>query len=65
MEHIARYRKGLGYTQADMAKIFNISTQAYYRKEKGYTTFNDSEKILLRDMFKELKPDITVEELFF
>lgn len=65
MEIISRYRKAIGYTQQDMAEKFGISTQAYYRKEKGYTPFNDQEKIVLREMFREINPAVTLEELFF
>lgn len=65
MEIISRYRKAIGFTQKTMAEKFGISTQAYYRKEKGHTPFNDSEKIVLREMFREINPNITLEELFF
>lgn len=65
MDKVANYRKALGYTQKDMANKFNISTQAYYRKEKGYVSFNDKEKVILVDLFREIFPNLTVEELFF
>lgn len=31
-----------GYTQADMAKLLNISTATYNRYEKGYTEMLES-----------------------
>lgn len=62
---IAQYRKFLGYTQKEMADIFNISTQSYYRKEKGYTPFNDDEKVKLKEMINEEFPGLTIDDLFF
>lgn len=62
---IAKYRTFLGYTQKEMAKIFEISTQSYYRKEKGYVPFNDKEKIILKDMISTKFPEITIDDLFF
>jgi len=65
MNKITQCRKALGYTQLDMAKKLNVSRQSYYRKEKGYVSFNDKEKLVLLGMFKKLFPDLTIEELFF
>jgi len=48
-----------------MAKEFNISVQAYYRKEKGYTPFTDKEKVAFRNMVQEDFPDITIDAIFF
>lgn len=62
---IANYRKALGFTQKEMATKFGISRQAYYRKEKGYVSFNDKEKLTLKNMIKEILPEITIDELFF
>ncbi|UJF15011.1 helix-turn-helix domain-containing protein [Jeotgalibaca sp. MA1X17-3] len=64
MNGIVKYRKYLGYTQKEIAEIFGISRQAYYRKEKGYTPFSDKEKIVFRDMVKIAFPDITIGEIF-
>ena len=65
MSKIAHYRKAMGFTQKDMARKFNISRQAYYRKEKGYVPFNDEEKVELVKIFRREFPDLTVESLFF
>lgn len=65
MTELSKFRKGSGYTQKEMAGFFNISRQAYYRKEKGYTPFTDDEKILFRDLTKPMFPNITIEKLFF
>ncbi|SEQ46818.1 DNA-binding transcriptional regulator, XRE-family HTH domain [Ignavigranum ruoffiae] len=65
MNKIARYRKFLGYTQADMAKIFNISIQSYSRKERGIVPFADKEKILFKNMVSKLFEEITIDDIFF
>lgn len=65
MNKIAGYRKMLGFTQEGMAKQFGISTQAYWKKEKGDTQFNDKEKLLFKEMLKTLFPEITIDEIFF
>lgn len=62
---ISQYRKFLGYTQKEMADIFGISTQSYYRKEKGYSPFNDEEKVKLKEMINEFFPELTIDDLFF
>lgn len=62
---VAGYRKMLGMTQKEMAQQFNISTQAYWQKEKGKTPFSDKEKILFKNKLKPLFPNITIDEIFF
>lgn len=65
MNKVAGYRKMLGFTQKGMAKKFGISTQAYWKKEKGDTQFNDKEKLLFKELLKPLFPEITIDEIFF
>lgn len=65
MKELSNYRKAIGYTQSDVAKIFGISLQAYYRKEKGYTPYTDKEKIIFKDLVKPAFPNVTIESLFF
>lgn len=65
MSKIFRMRKYKGLTQSDVAKKFGISLQAYSRKERGITPFTDSEKMLLKNLFIDDFPDVTMEELFF
>lgn len=65
MKELSNFRKAVGYTQSDVAKIFGISLQAYYRKEKGYTAFTDKEKVIFRDLVKPAFPDVSIESLFF
>lgn len=62
---VAGYRKMLGMTQKEMAKKFNISSQAYWQKENGKTSFSDKEKILFKNLLKSIFPNITIDEIFF
>lgn len=62
---VAGYRRMLGKTQKDMAKEFNISSQAYWNKEKGKAAFSDKEKIHFKKMLQTIFPDITIDEIFF
>lgn len=55
----------LGKTQRDMAKIFNISVQAYNQKEKGCVRFKDSEKTVFKNMLLPYFPNITIDDIFF
>lgn len=65
MNKIAGYRKMLGMTQKDMAKQFEISYQAYWKKEKGEVAFSDKEKLQLKKMLQPIFPNITIDEIFF
>lgn len=62
---IVGYRKMLGMSQEEIAKKFGISKQAYYRKEKGKTAFNDREKQIFKNMLLPMFPDITIDSIFF
>lgn len=62
---IAGYRKMLGLTQAQMASKLNISVTAYFNKEHGLTPFTDKEKILFRDMLKEVVENPSIDSIFF
>lgn len=63
--NVVSYRKFLGYTQADMAELFGISVQAYSRKERGITAFNDKEKLKIKELLVNHFPDITIDDIFF
>ncbi|GGA98741.1 hypothetical protein ERX37_04890 [Macrococcus hajekii] len=66
MKNILRYRKFLCLTQQDMAQFLKISVQAYRNKESGRSSFNDSEKIKVRQLFrKEGLTDLTIDDIFF
>lgn len=62
---IAGYRKMLGYTQEEMAEKFSVSKQSYYLKERGTTPFSDEEKLIFREMLRNIFPNITIDEIFF
>lgn len=55
----------LGLTQKAMADKLDISLQSYNNKETGKTPFNDKEKQEIKSIVKEIKPDITIDELFY
>lgn len=65
MNKVAGYRKMLGKTQSEMAKVFSISTQAYWQKENGKIRFSDEEKIIFKELVKSIFPDITIDDIFF
>lgn len=65
MSNVAKLRRFKGLTQSDMADILSISSQWYWKKEKGITDFNNSEMIVLRDLFREDFPDISIDDIFF
>lgn len=62
---VVRYRKFLGRTQSDMAKLFGISLQAYSRKERGINAFNDKEKMIIKELLVPHFPGITIDDIFF
>lgn len=65
MTKLKGYRVMLGKTQRDMAKELNISVQSYNNKETGKTAFNDKQRLAIKSMVAKIKPDITIDELFY
>ncbi|MDG3132604.1 transcriptional regulator [Streptococcus suis] len=65
MDKLKGYRVMLGLTQQKMADKLKISLQSYNNKETGKTPFNDKEKRAIKSMVAEIKPDITIDELFY
>lgn len=65
MNLIKGYRVMNNLTQKDLASKLNISRQAYSEKERGNVPFKDSEKVFLRDLFKETDPNVTIDKIFF
>ncbi|MBZ4662812.1 MAG: hypothetical protein JG776_494 [Caloramator sp.] len=59
------YRNLLKLTQADMAKLLNISLTSYSFKENGKIPFKQNEMVLITKTFKEKIPNITMDEIFF
>lgn len=54
-----------GFKQEDVAKKFGITTQAYSKKERGITSFTDTEKITFKELISSVAPDETVGSIFF
>lgn len=65
MSEVAKLRRYKGLTQTDVSKILGVSLQSYYRKEKGKTPFTDNEKVMLKELFIEDFPEISIDTLFF
>ena len=65
MSKLKGYRVMLGLTQKNMADKLDISLQSYNNKETGKTPFNDKEKKTIKTIVAEVKPDITIDELFY
>ncbi len=65
MSKLKGYRVMLGLTQQAMAVKLDISLQSYNNKETGKTPFNDKEKKAIKTIVAEVKPDITIDELFY
>ena len=65
MDKLKGYRVMLGLTQREMAEKLNISLQSYNNKETKKTSFNDKERLMIKAMVAEIKPDITIDELFY
>ncbi|HFI0166679.1 TPA: helix-turn-helix transcriptional regulator [Streptococcus suis] len=65
MSKLKGYRVMLGLTQQAMADKLDISLQSYNNKETGKTPFNDREKKKIKSIVTEVKPDITIDELFY
>lgn len=63
--NVKGYRASLGKTQEQMAVYLGISRQAYSEKERGNIPFNDKEKIMLKKLFLEINPSVTIDSLFF
>ena len=65
MSKLRGYRVMLGLTQQQMADKLKISLQSYNNKELGKTPFNDKERLAIKSMVAKIKPDITIDELFY
>ena len=62
---VAGYRKMLNFTQEEMGEKLGISKQFYYLKEKGKSSFSDKEKLIFKNLLKNIFPDITIDTIFF
>lgn len=59
------YRTMLGLTQKDLAELLDLSSQSVSNKERGFTSFTDEEKVVFRELVKDIIPDITIDEIFY
>ena len=55
----------LGKKQDDFAELLGFTKQAYSAKERGKTSFKDTEKIILADYIISYFPQETITTLFF
>lgn len=62
---IVGYRRICGMTQDDVAELFDISRQAYWKKENGRTPFTDNEKVLFKKKIEKIIPEIKIDDIFF
>lgn len=66
MNKIIGYRSMLGLTQEDIAKMFNLSIQAYRNKEKGRTPFKQEEMRLFKEILVNNGiENVTIDDIFF
>lgn len=59
------YRTMLDLTQEQMANKLNITCRSYNDKEMGKKYFKYEEMLKIKEIVKGIKPDITIDELFF
>lgn len=59
------YRNMMNLTQEDVANKLGMTKQQYNPKELGRRPFNDKEKVILLNIFKQADPTLTIERLFF
>lgn len=55
----------LSKNQDDFADLLGITKQAYSAKERGKSSFRDSEKIVIAEYIISFFPDETITTLFF
>lgn len=59
------YRSMFGINQSVLANLLGIGLNTYSFKENDKTEFTKSEMIKLTKYFKELDPNLTMDELFY
>lgn len=62
---VAGYRAATGMSQKGMAKYLGMLPQTYSNKERGITSFKDSEKIKMKEFLLQYFPEITIQDIFF
>ena len=64
-ETIKGYRILTGYTQQDLANMFGVTKQSISQKERGISRFSDKEMIVIRNLVKEVIPNVTIDDIFY
>lgn len=65
MSKLRGYRVMLGLTHQKMDDKLESSLQSYNNKELAKTAFYDKERLAIKSMVAKIKPDITIDELFY
>lgn len=65
MSKLKGYRVMLGLTQEQLGHKLGITKQSYNNKETGKTAFTDKERLAIKSLVMDIKPDITIDELFY
>lgn len=65
MSKVLFLRRGFGFTQEYVSEKLKISRKLLRDKEKGKKDFTKTEMVIIQDIFKEHKPNITIDEIFF
>lgn len=65
MSKLRGYRVMLGLTQEQLGQKLGITKQSYNNKETGKIAFTDKERLAIKSLVMEIKPDITIDELFY
>jgi len=62
---VAGYRAMLEMSQKEVADYLGITSQSYSNKERGIRSFNDKEKVMLKELFQKANSDLTIDSIFF
>ncbi|KAA9301939.1 MULTISPECIES: helix-turn-helix transcriptional regulator [Aerococcus] len=62
---VSAYRKAIKMNQSQMAKLLNLSVDAYSRKERGLSEFKQSEMAKIVNIISKKEPTATIEAIFF
>lgn len=64
--NVKRYRQFAGLTQKDLSQLADIKLPTYRAKEQGRVSFNDEEKMTVRNIISnEINRPISIDEIFF
>lgn len=65
LNKVKGYRSMLGISQQEMADKLGLKRFAYWTRESGRVEFTDGEKTKIKEIFQAIKPNITIDEIFF